>query len=94
MLISLFLVFALSFVGCFPGGGSYSAQQPAGFFSGVWHGWIAPASLLIGVFKPEVRVYEPLNTGWWYDLGFYLAMSAGFGGIAFTRKRVYKQYHT
>jgi hypothetical protein len=72
--------------GCFPGGSSYSPGEPAGFFSGVWHGWIAPLSLVVGIFKDGVRIYEPNNTGWWYDLGFYVAVIAGFGGIALFRK--------
>jgi len=26
------------------------------------------------------------NSGWWYDLGFYMAIISGFGGIALSRK--------
>jgi hypothetical protein len=76
--------------GCFPGGSTYSAQEPAGFFSGVWHGWIAPVSLIVGFFKSDIRIYEPVNTGWWYDLGFYIAVIAGFGGVALSRKQAKK----
>jgi len=84
----LFLVsMVVTVSGCFPGGTSYSAQEPAGFFSGVWHGWIAPVSLIVGLFKDGIRIYEPFNTGWWYDFGFYIAVIAGFGGIAFSRRR-------
>lgn len=72
--------------GCFPGGSTYSADEPAGFFSGVWHGWIAPLSLIVGLFKDGIRIYEPNNTGWWYDFGFYIAVIAGFGGIAIFRR--------
>ena len=89
-LIPAILSVALLFVtlsGCFPGGGSYSPQEPAGFFSGVWHGWIAPVSLIVGLFKDGTRIYEPYNTGWWYDFGFYIAVIAGFGGIALSRNR-------
>lgn len=78
---------ALLLSGCFPGGGSYSSHEPAGFFSGIWHGWIAPISLIVGLFKDDVRIYEPMNTGWWYDFGFYIAVISGFGSIALTRKR-------
>jgi len=81
------LTTALLLSGCFPGGGSYSSNEPAGFFSGVWHGWIAPVSLIVGLFKDGVRIYEPNNTGWWYDFGFYIAVIAGFGGITLSRKR-------
>lgn len=72
--------------GCFPGGAQYTSHRPAGFFSGVWHGWIAPLSLIVGLFNPTVRVYEPSNTGWWYDFGFYMAIISGFGGLSLFRR--------
>jgi hypothetical protein len=77
--------------GCFPGTNAYSPREPAGFFSGLWHGWIAPVSLIIGFFRPDVRIYETYNTGWWYDLGFYIAVIGGFGGIALSRKKRKKE---
>ena len=88
-IIGAFLFVLISFFasGCFPGGNAYTPQQPAGFFSGVWHGWIAPLSLIVGIFNNDIRVYEPFNTGWWYDFGFYIAVISGFGGVAFSRKR-------
>jgi len=61
--------------------------KPAGFFTGVWHGWIAPFSLIIGIFSKGIRIYEVVNVGWWYDLGFYMAIISGFGGISFSRNR-------
>jgi polyferredoxin len=73
--------------GCAPGDGTYQKDSPAGFFSGLWHGWIAPITLVVGLFNNAIRIYEVNNTGWWYDLGFYIAVVGGFGGIAFTRKR-------
>jgi hypothetical protein len=78
---------SLVLVSCFPGSGSSTAGDPAGFFTGVWHGWIAPISLIVGLFNDNVRVYEPVNTGWWYDFGFYIAIIAGFGGISLTRRK-------
>jgi hypothetical protein len=85
---------AIFFCGCFPGGGSYSPHEPAGFFSGVWHGWIAPVSLIVGAFKSDIRIYEPFNSGWWYDFGFYIAVIAGFGGLAFSRKSKKRDMHS
>jgi polyferredoxin len=82
----LFVAAAVVLAGCFPGGSTYSSDEPAGFFSGVWHGWIAPLSLIVGLFKDGIRIYEPNNTGWWYDFGFYIAVIAGFGGIAIFRR--------
>ncbi|MBM4160419.1 MAG: hypothetical protein FJ217_04885 [Ignavibacteria bacterium] len=57
------------------------------YHTGIWHGWIAPISLIWGLFDSCIRVYEPINTGWWYDFGFYIAIIGGFGGIAFFRRR-------
>lgn len=87
LVLLLAVLVTLTLAGCFPGDDRFTPQEPAGFFTGVWHGWIAPISLIVGIFTDGVRIYEPDNTGWWYDLGFYIAVIAGFGGIAFTRKR-------
>jgi polyferredoxin len=81
------LVAAMVFTGCFPGGETYKEKEPAGFFSGIWHGWIAPISLIVGFFDNNIRIYEVRNTGWWYDLGFYMAVISGFGGLALSRKK-------
>ena len=86
VLIALSLLL-LTFAGCIPGDGTYSVAKPAGFFWGVWHGWVAPLSLLIGLFKPPIRIYEVFNTGWWYDFGFYMAIIGGFGGLALFRRK-------
>jgi len=71
---------------CVPGDGTNDQENPAGFFWAVWHGWIAPVSLIIGLFNPEIRVYETANIGWWYDFGFYIAILGGFGGFSLTRR--------
>ncbi|MGO1368830.1 MAG: hypothetical protein ACTHVE_05620 [Senegalia sp. (in: firmicutes)] len=73
--------------GCMPGDGAYSSSDPAGFFWGIWHGWIAPISLIRGIFNSNIRIYEIFNTGWTYDLGFYIAIISGFGGISFFRDK-------
>ena len=69
-----------------PGDGASSGADPAGFFSGIWHGWIAPISLVVGFFNPEIHIYEIYNTGWWYDFGYYMAIISGFGGLSFLRR--------
>ena len=73
--------------GCVPGDGTSTAEKPAGFFWGVWHGWIAPVSLVISLFKPDIGIYEVYNNGFWYDLGFYMAIVSGFGGLTLSRKK-------
>ena len=77
----------LTLVGCFPGTGAGTPDDRAGFFTGIWHGWIAPLSLIVGIFNCDVRIYEVNNTGWWYDFGFYIAVIAGFGGLALSRRK-------
>ncbi len=83
----LFVVAVLIFTSCLPGGGSHSPLKPAGFLSGIWHGWIAPFSLILSIFNKSISIYEPFNTGWWYDFGFYISIISGFGGIQFIRKK-------
>ena len=68
----LFLLLAVG--GCLPGDGMKNELDPAGFFSGIWHGWISPIALVIGFFSPDIRIYEAYNTGWWYEFGYYMAI--------------------
>ena len=49
-------------------------------------GW-PPLSLIFGLFRPHIRVYEVANTGWWYDFGFYLAIVGGWGSLSLVRKK-------
>jgi len=81
------LLLTLFLTSCLPGGGHYTPISPAGFFSGIWHGWIAPFVLVLSIFSPGLTIYESFNTGWWYDLGFYISIIAGFGSIQFFRKK-------
>ncbi len=88
--LAVILLLALSvllFTGCRPGDGSYGPDKPAGIFSGIWHGWIAPVSLIISIFRDRIAIYEPINTGFWYDFGFYVAILGGFGGFSLVRKK-------
>lgn len=89
----LIAVMALALAGCAPGDGTYTPAHPAGFFWGIWHGWIAPICLIIGLFNHDIRIYETVNTGWTYDFGFYIAIISGFGGLRLFRRHkkvVYK----
>ena len=74
-------------MGCFPATDTF-AQTQATFFNGVWHGWIAPFSILMHFLgDPNVRIYEPNNVGIAYDIGFYIAIISGFGGISLFRRK-------
>ncbi len=40
--------------------------------AGLWHGIIAPITLIISFFNPDVQMYEVHNSGSEYNLGFLL----------------------
>jgi len=73
--------------GCVPGGGANTYADPAGIFWGIWHGWIAPISLILSFFNDHHSIYEVYNTGFTYNLGFYIAVISGFGGLSLFRKK-------
>jgi hypothetical protein len=52
----------------------------AGFWLGLWHGFIAPITFIISLFSDTVNIYEVHNTGNWYDFGFVLGAGILFGG--------------
>ena len=58
--------------------------EPYGFWSGLWHGIIAPVTFFISLFVEDVAIYAVNNNGGWYDFGFVLGAGILFGG---SRKR-------
>ena len=86
LVMLLFGLAALLLAGCVPGDGANTPANPAGFFWGIWHGWLAPISLIIGLVNGDIRIYEVYNSGWWYDLGYYMAIIGGFGGFSLFRR--------
>jgi hypothetical protein len=52
-----------------------------GFWKGLLHGIIAPASFIVSLFS-DCRIYAVPNAGRWYDFGFMLGIG-GFGGGLF-----------
>ncbi len=87
VLCLMLVVLCALMTGCVPGDDTNSTDNPAGFFSGVWHGWIAPFSLIYSLFNKSVGIYEKYNSGFAYDFGFYMAVISGFGGLALSRKK-------
>jgi hypothetical protein len=69
---------AVVLAGCVAGDARFDAT-PAGFWHGLWHGILAPLTLVIGIFSDTVRMYEPHNTGGWYDLGFLFGVTSFWG---------------
>lgn len=70
----------LSLASCAAGDEQFTAEAPAGFWVGLWHGIISVVTLIIGIFSDTVKVYETSNTGGWYDFGFLLGVICIWGG--------------
>ena len=46
----------------------------AGFWLGVWHGFIFPVAFLVSLFVPDVAIYAVPNNGGWYDFGYFVGI--------------------
>lgn len=55
-------------------------EEPYGFWSGLWHGWIVLFSWIGSLFSNDIAIYAVNNNGGWYDFGFIL----GIGGLGFS----------
>lgn len=44
----------------------------SGFWVGLWHGIILVPAFIISFFNNSVGIYEAVNTGWPYNLGFII----------------------
>ncbi len=67
------------FTSCAPGNAEFSTD-PAGFWMGLWHGFISFFTFIISLFSDNVGIYEINNNGGWYNFGFILGVSIFFGG--------------
>ena len=69
--------------------GPYTAESPAGFWDGLWHGVIALITLVLSIFA-DVRMCAVDNTGVAYDVGFFLGLvvmaSGGSRGVYRARR--------
>jgi hypothetical protein len=82
LLALVMVVGGLALAACAPGANQLAgtgAQDPAGFWLGLWHGIIAPITFLVSLFNDNVNLYEVHNNGNWYDFGFILGLSIVFG---------------
>ena len=80
LLIPLAVCLAFTALGCAAGPqGPYSPENPAGFFAGLWHGFIAWITFVLSLFT-KVKMYSINNTGAGYNLGFLVGMACWLGG--------------
>ncbi len=52
----------------------------AGFWLGLWQGFIAPLVFLASLFKSNLSIYEVHNNGAWYNFGYVFGVACFFGG--------------
>ena len=59
----------------------------AGVVKGLWHGIIAPVTLIMSFFNDAVQMYEVHNNGREYNLGFLLGVALVFLILGFSGRR-------
>jgi predicted small secreted protein len=88
LLGALVAVVLLSSCAAGPNPATGAGQDPAGFWYGLWHGFITPVTFVVSLFTREVSIYEVRNNGGWYDFGYVVGLSLIFsGGGAAGRRR-------
>ena len=55
-------------------------HEVAGFWFGLWQGFIAPFVFVVSLFKSNINIYEVHNNGAWYNFGFLFGLACFFGG--------------
>ena len=85
VLLVLVLLLVSLIGGCAPGSnefkGTASEQgRVAGFWLGLWQGFIAPFVFLASLFKSNLNIYEVHNNGAWYNFGYLVGVACFFGG--------------
>jgi Na+/H+-dicarboxylate symporter len=83
LVLVLLLVSVLS--GCAAGANQFqgtSSEQHgvAGFWLGLWQGFIAPIVFVASLFKSNINIYEVHNNGAWYNFGYLFGLACLFGG--------------
>ena len=80
--LGLGMILALMLSACAAGPNELvdTGSDPAGFWLGLWQGFISPITFLISLFTSAVNIYEVQNNGNWYDFGFMVGVAAAFGG--------------
>ena len=81
----LVILSLMTMAGCAPGtnqskGTASEHDGVAGFWLGLWHGFIAPIVFVVSLFKNNLGIYEVHNNGAWYNFGYLFGLACFFGG--------------
>lgn len=90
--IAVMLIITLLLVGCAPSNdrwdrGINPSAPEAGFWAGLWHGFILILSFIMSLFTREIGIYEVNNKGWQYNLGFVLGVCISAGILTRSGKK-------
>ena len=85
ILFVVILLLMTGLAGCAPGSNPSQGTPgdrgvPAGFWLGVWQGFIAPFVFVVSLFKHNLNIYEIHNNGAWYNFGYLFGLACFFGG--------------
>lgn len=90
-LILIVVFIAMQLVSCAPGpnAAETGSDAAAGFWRGLWHGFIVLFTFIISLFNDGVNIYEVNNNGGWYNFGYLIGILCfgGGGGGGAARKR-------
>lgn len=70
---SVLLLCIVALAGCTFAGTNADPNDVPGFFMGIWHGLVAPYTLVVRWFI-DIQMYALPNSGFGYDLGFLLGI--------------------
>jgi hypothetical protein len=78
LLFGLLLVNLLA--GCAAGpnqfkGTANEQSSIAGFWLGLWQGFIAPFVFVVSLFRTDLNIYEVHNKGAWYNFGYLFGLA-------------------
>jgi hypothetical protein len=78
------LVLLLLTIGCAPGPNEFQGitgenHRVAGFWLGLWQGFIAPFVFVFSLFKSSISIDEVHNSGAWYNFGYLCGLACFFG---------------
>ena len=93
-LLVFVLVWLVILAGCAPGPNLFKGTASehyvvAGFWLGLWHGFIAPFVFTALLFKSNLSIYELHNNGAWYNFGYLFGLACFFdsGGNRSARRK-------
>lgn len=94
ILVGVLSVLMLSMTACVAGPNEMKGTQNeegdvAGFWRGLWHGFITPFTFLVSLFNQNINIYEVHNNGAWYNFGFMVGASMILGGSGSGGGKVY-----